>query len=764
MVWGDGTSNTSAEGSGTVTVVASGSGFAVRGSHTYLKVLTGATFSVSVVDHTASTSATATINVADAPITSTSVIALSALEGANTGTIVVAAFTDANPNGVASDFTATIDWGDATTSPGVILANANGTFSVTGSHTYTQAATGLTLKVTVTSIGGVSDSATATLAVAERAVVLNAPPLGITAVEGTSTGSVVVATFADPAGPELTSGQPTPGEYSATIDWGDGSATDTSTTITWSSATQTFSVQGSHTYTQESASGTPYQIKVSVRHGTTDVKTTTTVTALATVADAQIQNLVLDPTALPTTGQVGVAVPAGSPLASFTDPGSAAEPLAEYVATINWGDGATGLGIVTGTSTPGLYQVSASGPHTYAAPGTYTVTVSVKHNALPTLSTAGRDIILLAQPTPSLIRTTVGVFDPLGDPTNGFGVWHLRSSTSPGPADAGVFPYGMGGWTPVVGDWDGDGVFTVGVVDPATGTWYLRNSNSPGAPDYTPFTFGSPSWLPVVGDWTNSGHTGIGLFDPATATWHLRTSINAGPDAFTFAFGAPGWKPVAGDWNGDGTFTVGVFDPLGDPANAFGVWHLRNSNSPGSADAGLFAYGAGYWTPVVGDWNGDGLTTVGAYRSDGDPANSFGVWFLRNSNSAGSPDAGQFAYGATTWKPVAGVWNTVPQSTPTSATATSATGLQSWSNLYSQTASALTASASYTSQTPTANGAFLPGTKPGGSGPGQPGALADPLIQAIHPAGQESDDPATSLLSAETEADSSSGPLLREEA
>ena len=43
--------------------------------------------------------------------------------------------------------------------------------------------------------------------------------------------------------------------------------------------------------------------------------------------------------------------------------------------------------------------------------------------------------------------------------------------------------------------------------------------------------------------------------------------------------------------------TIGVFDPLGK-------WHLRNSNSPGAADITAFAYGAGNWKPVVGDWDG----------------------------------------------------------------------------------------------------------------------------------------------------------------
>src|SRR5262249_54417092 len=72
---------------------------------------------------------------------------------------------------------------------------------------------------------------------------------------------------------------------------------------------------------------------------------------------------------------------------------------------------------------------------------------------------------------------------------------------SAGAPDAGSFSYGVGSWTPVVGDWTGSGTSTIGVVDPATNTWYLRNSNSVGAPDAGTFAYGAPGWQPVVGLW-----------------------------------------------------------------------------------------------------------------------------------------------------------------------------------------------------------------------------------------------------------------------
>ena len=47
--------------------------------------------------------------------------------------------------------------------------------------------------------------------------------------------------------------------------------------------------------------------------------------------------------------------------------------------------------------------------------------------------------------------------------------------------------FGDPGDIPIVGDWNGDGIDTIGVV--RGNTWYLRNSNTTGVADVT-FTFG----------------------------------------------------------------------------------------------------------------------------------------------------------------------------------------------------------------------------------------------------------------------------------
>jgi V8-like Glu-specific endopeptidase len=93
-----------------------------------------------------------------------------------------------------------------------------------------------------------------------------------------------------------------------------------------------------------------------------------------------------------------------------------------------------------------------------------------------------------------------------------------------------------------------------------------------------------------------------------------------------------------------GPSTPGLFDPR----NA--TWYLRNSSSPGTPDAGAFTYGGAGWMPVAGDWNGDGVTTAGVVDPNG-------TWYLENNNRVGAPDIAPFAYGTGSWVPVVGDWD-----------------------------------------------------------------------------------------------------------
>src|SRR6201995_2578074 len=103
------------------------------------------------------------VKVTDAALSATAT-PVSATQGTSfNGT--VATFTDANPLSQASDFTATIAWGDGTAATaGTVATNAGGGFKVTGTHTYSKTGS-FTTTITINDVGGSSASATGTATV-----------------------------------------------------------------------------------------------------------------------------------------------------------------------------------------------------------------------------------------------------------------------------------------------------------------------------------------------------------------------------------------------------------------------------------------------------------------------------------------------------------------------------------------------------------------------------------------------------------------------
>jgi len=234
----------------------------------------------------------------------------------------------------------------------------------------------------------------------------------------------------------------------------------------------------------------------------------------------------------------------------------------------------------------------------------------------------------------ALGRDTTGVFRPSN------GALYLKNSNSTGVADVQI-NYGLPGDAPVVGDWNGDGVDTIGVY--RNGSFYLRNSNTIGYADLV-FPFGAPGDQPLAGDWNGDGIDTIGVYQSSTFTFYLRDSNTAGPADHVFQLGIPGDIGITGDWNADGKDTAGVFRPSN------GMIFLKNNNTTGIADVAI-NYGIGGDQPVTGDWNNDGVDTIGVYRN--------GMFYLRNSNTIGSADI-VFALGIPGDKPIAGNWDGLP--------------------------------------------------------------------------------------------------------
>jgi hypothetical protein len=189
-------------------------------------------------------------------------------------TAIVATFTDANPNTNASSFTATIHWGDGTTSAGTISGTQKTGFSVTGTHTFGEEGNHAFTVVVATKSNGASSTANSTAVIADAS--LAAAGVNISAVKGTSfTGTVATFTDADPAGVK--------GDYTATITWGDGTKASAGTVA--SDGHGGFTVTGTHTYTK---AGT-FTIKVVIKDkGGSSITVTSTATVSAAAADLSL--------------------------------------------------------------------------------------------------------------------------------------------------------------------------------------------------------------------------------------------------------------------------------------------------------------------------------------------------------------------------------------------------------------------------------------------------------------------------------------------
>lgn len=227
-------------------------------------------------------------------------------------------------------------------------------------------------------------------------------------------------------------------------------------------------------------------------------------------------------------------------------------------------------------------------------------------------------------------------------------------------------PVGQG--VPVVGNWDRSvsGRDTVGVstVDGATRRWTLAagNTNSAVTTRFD-FRWGSAVCVPVAGNWQGAGDTvGQACADRTTNTWRWTLAgplpASGAPRTYrAYNFGGIACAPIAGDWNGDGVTTVGVSCPNGGGR----TWRMTDSPGDGvhnPAQSIAFNWGSARCVPVTGNW--DGLATN---RANGDTVGQAcpysvdsWVWNLANHNSAGPVDV-SFGWGWLRVQPIVGNWD-----------------------------------------------------------------------------------------------------------
>jgi hypothetical protein len=587
--WGDGATT-----SGTV-VGALGSFTVFGGPHTYAdEGLDAVTTTVTRTADNETVTMTGQATVAEADVLSVTGDNISGSQGTPINNAQVATFTTTYTGNVAADFTATIDWGDGTTTAGTI-AGSNGSFTVDGSHTYTAPGTDQ-LKVRVDDFVFATASGTATATIAART--LTGTMVLSAATEATAlSNTTTVATFTDSVSSDMAS------DFSATINWGDG--VTTAGTVVGSNGS--FTVKGGHTYADEGSD----PASVTLTHTADSAQAT----ASGTVSVGEADVLAGHGTKI----KANIHHAFSGVVATFSDTDTA-NVAGDFNATINWGDGTTTSGTVSGGS--GTFAVS--GTHQYAHPGHENVTVTLNDDA-PGTATA------TAQSTANVSSDAKNDFN--GDTKSDLLLQRNPNSAHPDVmvellsgqsiSFSGTTPETKGWHVVAAGDFnvDGDSDIVLQNTDGTPQIWLMNGTSVTSA--VTLANPGSAWHVIAAADFNGDGEPDL-LFQNDNGTpmiWEMNgTSVTS-----TASLPNPGssWHVIgAGDFNGDGNDDILFQNSDGTVTE----W-LMNGTSIVSAVA-VGNPGGSFKAIGTGDFNGDGMSDILFQSNNGTPM----IWEMNGTS------------------------------------------------------------------------------------------------------------------------------------
>ncbi len=288
------------------------------------------------------------------------------------------------------------------------------------------------------------------------------------------------------------------------------------------------------------------------------------------------------------------------------------------------------------TFTPTLTRTPTNtSTNTATATLTSTLTFTPSRTNTPTITPSRTN-------TPTNTSTPIPRPDTIGVYKNG--VFSLRNSNSAGSVDISALFGGDASDLPVAGDWDGDGVDTIGVYRGTTGVYFLSDSNTAPTVSYT-LVFGNPGDTPFAGKWTaGATHDGVGVYRNSNGILYQKDNLTTGFSDYFAIFGNPGDQGYGGDFDGNG------FDSIGIYRSSNLTWYMTNNSQPsGITFSDIdFAWTIGTERPVIGDWNGDTTSTVGYFTNSG-------VFVLHSANATTGSD-NVFAFGSADSYPIAGKW------------------------------------------------------------------------------------------------------------
>lgn len=242
--------------------------------------------------------------------------------------------------------------------------------------------------------------------------------------------------------------------------------------------------------------------------------------------------------------------------------------------------------------------------------------------------------------------------------------------------------FGMIGGTPLAGDFDGDGKDEIAVFH--DGYWMIDlNHNGSWDPADLLATLGTAEDRPVVGDWDGDGKDDIGIYgpiwerdleaienepglpNPENLANTRPKNIPATPQEaangarvmkltsfgrqradivdHVFGTGRKSDTPIAGDWNGNGIRSIGYFHA--------GNWRFDvNGDGKFNFQDASASFGQAGDIPLVGDFNGDGVEEIAIYRA--------GTWLIdTNGNLEHDATDKTFQLGGIGDKPIVGDWD-----------------------------------------------------------------------------------------------------------
>jgi hypothetical protein len=184
--------------------------------------------------------------------------------------------------------------------------------------------------------------------------------------------------------------------------------------------------------------------------------------------------------------------------------------------------------------------------------------------------------------------------------------------------------FGGSEYSPVAGDFNGDGITELGAYSYGTGHWYTRSLNNDQITIFGGSTWAGPKaasaggFVAVPGDYDGDGKTDPTMYCEMTGLWSSYLSSQGYVYSSTI-FGGPGYTAIKEDYDGDRKTDLAVYH------ESSAQWYVLYSSDNYRLISGTFG-GPGY-TAAPADYDGDGLADGCIYKE------ATGLWIVLPSSS-----------------------------------------------------------------------------------------------------------------------------------